>query len=389
MYKSPPQGCPPRGAPNEEAKTRSSWNTRLRTTRAIAFALGLWAVPLGAREFTASARVGTLQNAVSAACQVSRQRAAQLVDLGAVRVSPHGGAFARVFDKDMSVGDDTVVRVVLHPRRYPASASVGVLYRDAHFVVIDKPAGVLSQPSDDNYLESAPGAACRLLGLQPRALTPCNRLDACTTGCLALGRGPAAQRRFSALAAVGGIRKEYIAVVEDTTDGRVSVAERLRLGGELANSMVPLKVASMVVCPGWQQATAKKVVRLRALSVEPEEVDVPQQGVEEGKDATAEEVERRWDAPRYVIRVELLTGRRHQLRAQLAALGLPIVGDSLYYPLRGLVVKDERTMAQWTQALEGWRAPPEILLFASALQVDGHCTVTSRLTAAARQNRVG
>lgn len=40
-----------------------------------------------------------------------------------------------------------------------------------------------------------------------------------------------------------------------------------------------------------------------------------------------------WD-----IEVELITGRTHQLRAQFAALGLPIVCDSLYQPLSGITV---------------------------------------------------
>lgn len=38
----------------------------------------------------------------------------------------------------------------------------------------------------------------------------------------------------------------------------------------------------------------------------------------------------------YDITVELVTGRTHQLRAQFSAIGLPIVNDTMYYPLRGI-----------------------------------------------------
>jgi RNA pseudouridylate synthase len=39
----------------------------------------------------------------------------------------------------------------------------------------------------------------------------------------------------------------------------------------------------------------------------------------------------------YELKIDLMTGRKHQIRAQLAAIGCPIVGDTLYAPTAGLV----------------------------------------------------
>jgi RNA pseudouridylate synthase len=45
----------------------------------------------------------------------------------------------------------------------------------------------------------------------------------------------------------------------------------------------------------------------------------------------------------YELKIDLMTGRKHQIRAQLAAVGCPIVGDTLYTPTAGLVAGIDST----------------------------------------------
>jgi 23S rRNA-/tRNA-specific pseudouridylate synthase len=56
--------------------------------------------------------------------------------------------------------------------------------------------------------------------------------------------------------------------------------------------------------------------------------------------------------PYYELKIDLMTGRKHQIRAQLAAVGCPIVGDTLYAPTAGLVAGIGSTAASSTSSTD-------------------------------------
>mmetsp|Transcript_547 Transcript_547/g.1559 ORF Transcript_547/g.1559 Transcript_547/m.1559 type:complete len:230 (-) Transcript_547:688-1377(-) len=89
-------------------------------------------------------------------------------------------------------------------------------------------------------------------------------------------------------------------------------------------------------------------------------------------------------SPYYELQVELITGRTHQLRAQFAAMGAPIVGDTMYAPMSGFFVhtlseKDEQVAPTTTNGpmaakrLMDTAAEPEIPigLHAAVLELNG------------------
>ncbi|MGN6424484.1 MAG: pseudouridine synthase [Asticcacaulis sp.] len=167
-----------------------------------------------------------------------------------------------------------------------------ILYADAHLLIADKPAGLLSVPGRGEANQDC--LITRLQADYPDALTV-HRLDMATSGVMAFGRGPEAQRALSMAFAERRVAKTYIAVVA----GHVA---------EAAGAVdLPL------ICD-WPNRPRQKVdhavgkpalTRYRVL-------------------ARGEGVTR--------IALEPVTGRSHQLRVHMAALGHPILGDPFYAP---------------------------------------------------------
>lgn len=159
-----------------------------------------------------------------------------------------------------------------------------ILFESADTIVLNKPSGLLVHPV-------APDSVALtnfLPGLDPD-LRPAHRLDRDTSGCLVLGRGPEALRRLGKLFMRREIEKSYLALV----DG------------------VPGKAAGLINAPLLKK-NARMVV-----------------------DADGDEAITEWEVAKTFGEVSLLelrpkTGRTHQLRAHMAHLGHPIIGDSFY-----------------------------------------------------------
>jgi tRNA pseudouridine32 synthase/23S rRNA pseudouridine746 synthase len=167
-----------------------------------------------------------------------------------------------------------------------------LLHADDTLVVIDKPAGLLAVPGRGADKQDC--AASRVQAMFADALTV-HRLDMATSGLMVFGRGAGAQRALSIAFATREIDKRYVAVVAGAmpTDA-----------GEI----------DLPLAADWPARPLQKVDPVR------------------GKPSST-----RWcvlarDGDTTRVELEPLTGRSHQLRVHLLAIGHPIVGDTLYAP---------------------------------------------------------
>jgi len=174
----------------------------------------------------------------------------------------------------------------------PPQDPLVILHEDAHLLVVDKPAGLLSVPGKGEHL-----ADCLLARVQaafPHALLV-HRLDRDTSGVMVFALSPHAQRHLGLQFEKRGTRKTYVARLSGELDQRTGIVD------------LPLIV-------DWPNRPLQNVCH------------------ETGKGALTE-----WRVVRVgkgETRVRLMpkTGRSHQLRVHMLAIGHPILGDPLYAP---------------------------------------------------------
>jgi tRNA pseudouridine32 synthase/23S rRNA pseudouridine746 synthase len=172
--------------------------------------------------------------------------------------------------------------------------SEGLVYVDEHLVVLDKPAGLLAVPGRGEDKQDCLSA--RAQALWPDALVV-HRLDMATSGLFLMGRGLHMQRVLSRAFADRRVDKRYEAVVAG------------ELGPPGMRGTIALPLAA-----DWPRRPRQKVDH------------------ERGRPSTT-----RWEvlaqgAGTTRLTLEPVTGRSHQLRVHLLAIGHPILGDALYAP---------------------------------------------------------
>lgn len=188
-------------------------------------------------------------------------------------------------------------QVLWYWRRLPPEPRVPfeleLLHADAHLVVVDKPHFLSSIPGGRYLQETVQVRLRRLLGNEH--LMPLHRLDRETAGLLMFSAQPATRDAYHALLRERRVLKVYEAVAP------------------------------------WRGDLAFPLQARHRLRNPPQARHLPVQVVEGEPNVLAElALIRRLDAGLAHYRLQPHTGHRHQLRAQMNALGLPIVGDRIY-----------------------------------------------------------
>ena len=181
----------------------------------------------------------------------------------------------------------------------PMPVSLPVLWQDEHLIAIHKPAGWLVHRTGLDAGETRFVVQTLRDQLGGAHVHPVHRLDKGTCGVLLLARHPEAARRLGqAFMATGEVRKRYLALVRGWAPAEAWVNHALR--PDDAPPDAPAQPAQ---------------TRLRRLA----------------SFERLESSDGRFPTTRVsLVEAEPLTGRRHQLRVSMNALGLPIVGDQFY-----------------------------------------------------------
>jgi len=179
-----------------------------------------------------------------------------------------------------------------------------ILFEDEHMVVINKPAGLVVHPAAGNPDGTLVNA---ILGRYPEMLDEfegvggrpgiVHRLDKDTSGCLVVAKTPQAQFALSGSFADRRISKTYLAVTVGVPRLKNSRIQTL-IGRH------PVNRQKMAVV----QKNGKEAVTI---------YDVERTGLIDG-------------FPVALLKVNILTGRTHQIRVHLSYMGTPILGDHLY-----------------------------------------------------------
>jgi 23S rRNA pseudouridine1911/1915/1917 synthase len=223
--------------------------------------------------------------------EYSRSRLQQWIRAGQVRLDERIPLVRDRVQGGEAVSIDAIVEA--QTQGGPENIPLRVIYADTDLLVIDKPAGLVVHPAAGNPAGTLLNALLHydpaLAGL-PRAGIV-HRLDKATSGLLVVARNLAAHKSLVDALQIRRVKREYLAVVQTVLTAGGSVDAPI--------GRHPVDRKRMAVVPGGKESL------------------------------THYRVEERFRA-HTLVRVQLETGRTHQIRVHMAYQHRPIVGDPVY-----------------------------------------------------------